>query len=160
MKTGLKYQKQCSPCLEKEEKYCLKLIQSLITLVVKVFTRIYNAINQSAVIVSSYKKKFYLTTKRNILFRLIFKLTLPWFSLVVATNGSSAKSRPKIRRSPADTTVELHDTIELQNKLIALIGDTKGIGKITYLTVKMAQYIPLKSWPLIFLLQDSTYPHK
>lgn len=62
------------------------------------------------------KIKFYLTVKCNILFTISSNLTLPWFSLVVATNGSSAKSRPKIRRSPADTTVELHDSMELQKK--------------------------------------------
>lgn len=33
--------------------------------------------------------------------------TLPWLALLVATKGSSAISRPKTRRIPADTTVEL-----------------------------------------------------
>lgn len=36
-------------------------------------------------------------------------LTFPWCSLVVATRGSSATSRPKILRRPAVTTTDLRE---------------------------------------------------
>lgn len=52
---------------------------------------------------------------------------------------------------------KIHKNFMVENNLLSIANTIyDGEENGSYFTVKIAQYIPLKSWPLIFLLTEET----
>lgn len=77
-------------------------------------------------------------------------ITFSRLHIRVATNGSSATSRPNTRSSPAETTIALYKLAADKSQINAYLqciytyiaSSSIEAGKISYLTVKTAQHIP------------------